>query len=59
MTSLNVPAAMPRRQMNLLFENSRLEGLDPVERRKIITALAHILMLAAGLRVVELDDDNH
>lgn len=59
MTSLNVPAAMPRRQMNLLFENSRLEGLDPVERRKIITALAQILMLAAGLRVVELDDDNH
>jgi len=57
MTSLKVPAAVPSRQMNLLFESSRLEGLDPVEREKIVTALAQILMLAAGLSVEEFDDD--
>jgi len=59
MTSLKVPTAIPRRQMNLLFESSRLEGLEPVEREKIVTALAQILMLAVGLRVVEFDDDKH
>jgi hypothetical protein len=57
MTSLKAPAAVPSRQMNLLFESSRLEGLDPVEREKIITALAQLLMLAAGLSVEEFDDD--
>jgi len=59
MTALKVPAATPRRQMNLLFESSRLEGLEPVEREKIVTALAQILMLAAGLRVEELDDGKY
>jgi hypothetical protein len=31
--------------------------VDPVERDKIISALAQILMQAAGLIVEELDDD--
>jgi hypothetical protein len=56
MTSLKVPAAVPSRQMNLTLESSRLEGLAPVEREKITTALAQILMLAAGLSVEEFDD---
>jgi hypothetical protein len=43
--------------MNLLFENSRLEGLGALERNKIISTLAQILMQAAGVRVEELDDD--
>lgn len=59
MTALKVPTATPRRQMNLLFESSSLEGLEPVEREKIVTALAQILMLAAGFRVEELDDGKY
>jgi hypothetical protein len=57
MQSLKLPAVAPGRQMNLLFDNSRLEGLDSAERDKIILALAQILMQAAGLSVEELDDD--
>ena len=57
MTSLKLPAAAPGRQMDLLFDNSRMEGLGSLERDKIISALAQILMQAAGLSVEELDDD--
>jgi hypothetical protein len=57
MQSLRLPAAVPGRQMNLLFEDSRLEGLGALERDKIISTLAQILMQAAGIRVAELDDD--
>ena len=57
MKSLRLPAAMPSRQMNLLFDNSRLEGLASPERDKIISALAQVLMQAAGLTVEELEDD--
>ena len=57
MTSLKVPAPVPGRQMNLLFDNNRLEGLASPERDKIVSALAQILMQAAGLSVEELDDD--
>jgi hypothetical protein len=57
MKSLKLPAAVPGRQMNLLFDNGRLEGLDFLERDKITSALAQILMQAAGLSVEELEDD--
>ena len=57
MKALKLPAAAPNRQMNFLFDNSRLEGLAFAERDKIISVLAQILMQAAGLRVEELDDD--
>ena len=57
MQSLRLPAAVPGRQMNLLFEDGRLEGLGALERTKIISMLAQILMQAAGIRVEELDDD--
>jgi hypothetical protein len=57
MQSLKVPAVAPDRQMSLLFDVSRLEGLDSAERNKINLALAQILMQAAGLVVEELDDD--
>ena len=57
MQSLKVPAVAPTRQMSLSFEDSRLEGLESPERDKIITALAQILMQAAGLSVEELEDD--
>ena len=57
MKSLRLPAAAPSRQMNFLFDNSRLEGVDCAERDKIISVLAQILMQAAGLSVEELEDD--
>ena len=57
MQSLKLPAAMPGRQMNLLFEDNRLEGFGALERNKVISILAQILMQAAGVRVEELDDD--
>ena len=55
MKSLRLPA--PSRQMNFLFDNSRLEGVASAERDKIILVLAQILMQAAGLSVEELEDD--
>jgi hypothetical protein len=57
MKCLRLPAAAPSRQMNFLFDNSRLEGVASVERDKIISVLAQILMQAAGLSVEELEDD--
>jgi hypothetical protein len=57
MHSLKLPAVTPGRQMNLVFDDSRLEGLGALERLKIISTLAQILMQAAGVRVEELDDD--
>ena len=57
MQSLRLLAGTPSRQMNLLFADNRLEGLGTLERNKIISTLAQILMQAAGIRVAELDDD--
>jgi hypothetical protein len=57
MKSLRLPAMAPSRQMNFLFNNSRLEGVTSAERDKIISALTQILMQAAGLSVEELEDD--
>lgn len=57
MQSPKAPAVEPVRQLTLLFDNTRLEALGSAERDKIISALAQILMQAAGLSVEELDDD--
>ena len=57
MQSPTVPTVPPNRQLSLLFDNNRLEGLDRAERDKIIAALAQILMQAVGLSIRELDDD--
>jgi hypothetical protein len=56
---LPVPVPAPSRQMKLLFDKNRLDGVAPAERNKIISVLAQILMQAAGLRVEELEDDQH
>jgi hypothetical protein len=56
MQSLKLPAAVPGRQMSLLFEDNRLDGLGALERNKIISRLAQILMQAASVRVEELDE---
>ena len=52
-----LPTPAPSRQMSLLFDTSRLEGLGPVDRDKAVSALAQILMQAAGVQVEELADD--
>lgn len=53
----DLPTATAHRQMTLLFDGNRLEGLKVIERSKVATALARILILAAGIRIEELDDD--
>ena len=53
----DLPTAITPRQMSLLFGGKRLEGLEVPERSKVATALARILMLAAGVRIKELDDE--
>ncbi len=53
----DLPTTITPRQMSLLFDDNRLVGLEVFERSKVATALAQILMLAAGIRVEELDDD--
>ena len=52
----NLPTAKASRQKSLLFDSDRLEGLEALDRDKVVIALAHILMQAAGLRVEETDD---
>jgi hypothetical protein len=53
----DLPATIANRQMPLLFDSNRLEGLEVLERGKVASALAQILMQAAGITVEELDDD--
>ena len=58
MKTTKTPAPMQEpRQLNLLFESSRLTGLSIPDRSKASKLLAQILMQAAGLNVEELDDD--
>lgn len=57
MQSPKASAVEPPRQLTLIFDNNKLERLGSAERDKIISALAQILMQAAGLCVEELDDD--
>ncbi|MER8766956.1 hypothetical protein [Mesorhizobium sp. M0968] len=46
----NVPAPTSGRQMSLIFEPHRLEGMSKVERAKALLTLAQRLMQAAGHR---------
>jgi hypothetical protein len=57
MTHLKLPSAIASRQMNLLFDAKRSEGMSSSERDKAVLILAQILMQAAGLNVEELEDD--
>jgi len=50
-----VPASA--RQMSLMFEPSKVEGMTKLERAEVSVILAQILMQAAGLVVEELEDD--
>ena len=53
----NVSAQIAGRQMSLIFEPRRLDGMSDAERAKTVLLLAQILMQAAGLVVEELGDD--
>ena len=53
----DLPTAIASRQMRLLFDSDRLEGLQTLERGKVVLAIAQILMQAAGVSIEELDDD--
>jgi hypothetical protein len=57
MTYLKLPSTIADRQMNLLFDAKRLEGMTSAERDKVVLILTQILMQAAGLNVEELEDD--
>ena len=56
MTHLKLPSAIASRQMNLLFDAKRSEGMSSAERDKVILILAQILTQAVGLNVEELED---
>ena len=57
MTYLKLPSRMASRQMNLLFDAKRSEGMSSAERDRVVSILAQILMQAAGLNIEELEDD--
>jgi len=45
------------RQMGLIFEPHKVDGMSAAERAKAVMTLAQILMQAAGLVVEELGDE--
>jgi hypothetical protein len=47
------------RQLSLIFEPDRLDGMNEAKRAKALLTLAQILMQAAGLVVEELGDGQH
>jgi hypothetical protein len=57
MTRPKLPSTIAGRQMNLLFDAKRSEGMSSAERDKVILILAQILTQAVGLNVEELEDD--
>jgi hypothetical protein len=57
MTRPKLPSTIAGRQMNLLFDAERSEGMSSAERDKVILILAQILTQAVGLNVEELEDD--
>ncbi|AHE55625.1 hypothetical protein NX02_19830 [Sphingomonas sanxanigenens DSM 19645 = NX02] len=57
MNKHDAPAPTSGRQMSLIFEPRRVDGMSKAERTKAVILLAQILMQAAGLVVEELGDD--
>jgi len=56
MKQKDAPVPNSDRQMSLMFEPRRMDGMNEEERVKAGIMLAQVLMLAAGLIVEELDD---
>jgi hypothetical protein len=57
MTRPKLPSTIAGRQMNLLFDAKRSEGMSSAERDKVVSILAQILTQAVGLNVEELEND--
>ena len=53
MTHLKLPSTIASRQMNLLFDAKRSEGLSSAEQDKVVLILAQILMQATGPHELE------
>jgi hypothetical protein len=53
----DAPVPTADRQMSLMFEPRKVDGMNDEEREEVVITLAQILMQAAGLAVEELDDD--
>jgi len=53
----NALALTSGRQMSLIFEPRKVDGMSDTERAKAVMTLAEILMQAAGLVVEELGDE--
>ncbi|MGB0084812.1 MAG: hypothetical protein WBP94_05495 [Rhodomicrobiaceae bacterium] len=53
----DAPAPASGRQMSLIFEPRRVDGMNDAERAKAVLTLAQILMQAAGLIVEEVGDE--
>lgn len=53
----DAPAPTSGRQMSLIFEPRRVDGINDAERAKVVLTLAQILMQAAGLIVEEVGDE--
>ncbi len=53
----NAFALTPARQMSLMFEPRKVDGMSDAERAKAVMTLAQILMQAAGLVVEEFGDE--
>ena len=51
-----VPSAAPR-QLSIVFDSIRLQGMNASERAKAIACLANLLMQAAGIVTEKRDDD--
>lgn len=57
MNKHDTPGPASGRQMSLIFEPRRVDGMSDAERAKAVITLAQILMQAAGLVVEEFGDD--
>ncbi len=53
----NALAPISNRQMSLIFEPRKVDGMSAAERAKTVMTLAQILMQAAGLVVEEFGDE--
>jgi hypothetical protein len=51
-----LPPSQPS-QISISFESTGLLGLSDAERKKALTHLAHLLLLAAGVAAAEDDDE--
>jgi hypothetical protein len=55
-TGHRLPAAL--RQLDLVLDDARLEGMTTVERQAAIRALARLVLEASGITMWEGGDDN-